>query len=460
MSNDLDRVEAAFDALRLESGRLDTAAPLQTVARHRRFPVPGRVILGSALAALIVALGVVFLRDDGNDDVVAGPADDAEDQPGDGGVDGDTLVGTSWSLVEGQGPGGAVAVVEGWPITLVFDSESLGGRAGCNSYGAEYLIDVQEISMGELSRTDMACEAGVMDSEAAFLAAIGDVDAIGFDGDSLILSGPSTELRFGPEAPVPSGDLVGRLWLLETLIRDEVVSSAIGDPATLRLDEDGTLVGGTGCRDLSGDYLITGSQVVFTSFAADGDCPSGLTDQDNMVISVLGDGFTVEMGDGGEHLTVTSVGNEGLGYRAISEDELAELDSGDPGGPSDLDVTRLLDERPVGTVTVAGAAIDSGGGWILCDGADPDRYLGCGGRWVTGDELRPRGRCDRRGVVARQPGRRRSLPRSRIAIPLRHQRTRSRLWSTPTRTSRSMVPRSTRPIWAWPTPCCSVWAIN
>ena len=329
MNDENDPVATAFNALRDDTRRLDTAEPLRSVGEARTGGGRRPLFLGAVTVAALVIVGVVLFRDSGND-LVVGPAgepglDDA--QQGLSSADPATLIGSAWTLVSGVGPTGVVPTVDGWPITLTFDPETLGGTAACNGYGADYSLDGSRLAIGEIGRDDMGCADPVGASEAAFLAALADTDSLFVRGEELILSGPSTELRFRDVAPVPTVGLVGRLWLLETLVLGDTGSSVRGTPATLRLDPDGTFVGGTGCRTLSGDYLIAGGQVVLNSFRAEGDCPSQLRDQDNIVVSVLTDGFTVSIES--DRLTLTSVGNEGLTYRAISEDELVSL-AGDP----------------------------------------------------------------------------------------------------------------------------------
>jgi heat shock protein HslJ len=338
MNNENDPVATAFDALRDDTRRLDTAEPLRSVGEARTGLGRRPLFLGAVTVAVLVIVGVVLFRDSGNDDLVVGPAG----EPGLDGAQQDlspadpaTLIGSAWTLVSGTGPDGVVPLVDGWPITLTFDPETLGGTAACNGYGADYSLDGSRLAIEEIGRNDMGCADPVAASEAAFLAAIADTDSLFVRGEKLILSGPSTELRFRDVPPVPTAELVGRLWLLETLVQGETGSSARGTPATLRLDSDGTFVGGTGCRSLFGDYRVAGEQVRLSFFEAEGECPGELRDQDNIVVSVLTDGFTVSIES--DRLTLTSVGNEGLTYRAITEDELESL----PGDPVATDAELL-----------------------------------------------------------------------------------------------------------------------
>jgi heat shock protein HslJ len=77
---------------------------------------------------------------------------------------------------------------------------------------------------------------------------------------------------------------------------------------------DGSLLGSTGCRSLSGNYVITGGAVSVTGLGADGACPSELTDQDAQVVTILSDGFAAEVE--GNTLTLTSPDGLGLVYLA------------------------------------------------------------------------------------------------------------------------------------------------
>lgn len=213
-----------------------------------------------------------------------------------------------------------VALVEGYPITLTFEADSFGGTAACNGYGSAYSIDGNEIMIEGISATEMGCEPAVQAAEQAYFTALADVGDITLAGEELALSGPSTELIFTRQQPVPAEDLVGTLWLLDTIIRGETATTVLGDPARLLMSGDGTFSGSTGCRTFTGRYQTFGSEVQFNEFAAGPEeCATELLDQDNHVFSVLGDGFTAEID--GQRLTVTSTGGEGLGYRAVTEDE-------------------------------------------------------------------------------------------------------------------------------------------
>ncbi|NED98514.1 META domain-containing protein [Phytoactinopolyspora alkaliphila] len=145
---------------------------------------------------------------------------------------------------------------------------------------------------------------------------LGDIDAVNRSGDSLTLSGPSTELRFALVPPVPTADIVDTDWALESLLDGETASSTVGETATLRLDSDGTFAASTGCRDVTGRYVEDDGQIRLSEYAAEDHCTDkDLRAQDEHVDTVIGGGFqaTVE----GDVLTMTTRGGElGLVYRS------------------------------------------------------------------------------------------------------------------------------------------------
>ena len=251
-----------------------------------------------ALLALLALLAVPLIAacdDDGN---------------GDGG---EGFVG-SWVLASGVGDGTEITLVDGYRITLTIEEGAIDGIAACNLYGGDIEIADGSLELGPLSVTERGCEPAVMVSEQAYLAALASADTIARDGLELVLSAPGTVLRFEALPPVPTAELVGTVWVLETLIEGDAATSVSGEPATLKLGDDGTFSGSTGCRTLSGSYVVRGDEVVSTNLSAEGDCPSGLEAQDDHVVTVLGDGFTVSID--GDRLTLSAEGGLASVYAA------------------------------------------------------------------------------------------------------------------------------------------------
>jgi heat shock protein HslJ len=102
----------------------------------------------------------------------------------------------SWRLTDGIHGGEPIPVVAQAPITMTIDGSEIGGHAACNIYGGTIEVDGDTVSIEALSMTEMACEEGVMASEASFMSALPLVDAANRSGDRLTFTGPDVELHF------------------------------------------------------------------------------------------------------------------------------------------------------------------------------------------------------------------------------------------------------------------------
>ena len=222
-----------------------------------------------------------------------------------------------WELVSGRGPEGRVAVVAGHPITLELNGNDASGRAACNLYGGSVTVDGSAFAAQQLGGTEMGCAPAVMESEQRYYAALPAADRIDVAGDEMTLTGPETELVFRRVPPVPTAALTGTRWELETIVEGDGPAAAVSSaaPAFLRLSDDGTFTGSTGCRALSGTWAERNGEIYFDEMSADGTCEESLRDQDGHVVNVLGDGFAVEIE--GDTLTVSKPrAGGGLVYRA------------------------------------------------------------------------------------------------------------------------------------------------
>ena len=253
-----------------------------------------------------------------SDDGVTGTTPNATlPSPDEGGSD---SVAGNWILTAGSIDGVALALVDGWDVTLSVEQGELGGRAACNGYGGSVDVGNGTFVAGEMSWTEMGCEPAVMELEQSYLRALSAVTSFAVTSGVLMLTGPAAELRFGPVAPVPEAEIVGTTWVLDTVIEGDAASnSPNSSAATLTLDADGTLTGSTGCRMLEGEWVVAGAQIVFTTLTAIDDplvgvCAPESEQLDGVIVSVLGDGFTVELD--GSRMTLMSQGGEGLSYRA------------------------------------------------------------------------------------------------------------------------------------------------
>jgi heat shock protein HslJ len=229
-------------------------------------------------------------------------------QPGTGGSpDGD------WTLAAGQGPDGALALVDGRPVTLTVDGGTVGGSAACNSYGGSARVgDAGGFAVGEVASTEMACaEPEVMALEAAYLTAFGAVRTARLDGDRLVLTGEGVELRYDRTPKVPDAPVEGTRWLVEGLVQGTgdtaSVSSLVGQPFVLL--KDGRLTGNGGCAGLTGTYTLDRDRLVVADLrlvpVPGDDCSPENTAQDDVLADVLRQPLTVAVDE--RSMTLTGV---------------------------------------------------------------------------------------------------------------------------------------------------------
>jgi heat shock protein HslJ len=221
----------------------------------------------------------------------------------------------AWQLVSGTLDDEPIPMVDGFPITLTIEAETVGGTAACNGYGGSYTLDDGVLAISELWAEEMACSPEeTMASERAFLEALLRATSVTATDGRLAVTGEGVELEFNELPPVPTAELTNTVWVLESLIEGDTTTSVGGERATLELFSDGSMLGSTGCRNLHGKYVVSGAEVLMNELAAEGECPQELEAQDSLVVTVLGDGFRALIED--DILTLTSAGNLGLTYRA------------------------------------------------------------------------------------------------------------------------------------------------
>jgi heat shock protein HslJ len=223
-----------------------------------------------------------------------------------------------WEFVGGTVDGAPFPVPRAGRGTLSADGRQVTGTAFCNGYGGRYRLDGDSLLTEDVAQTLMACVDPVrMAAEAAFMNVLtAGGTRVSRTPHELVLENDRGLLRFRPQTPVPTAELVGTRWLLESLIAGETASSTVGEPAVLRLADDGTFTASTGCRPISGTWRASGDTVHLDYEWPEASCPPDVEAQEQHVVAALGGGFQASVE--GDRLTVT--GRDGLGavYRAAS----------------------------------------------------------------------------------------------------------------------------------------------
>jgi heat shock protein HslJ len=127
------------------------------------------------------------LFDDGGDEIARFDAISSE------------LSGTSWIVISYNNGNQAVVTVivetEGM-LTAEFSDDTMSGSGGCNTYNAGYSIDGDAIDIGPITFTERGCvePEGIMEQEAAYLAALETAATYTVLGDSMEMRTEDGEL--------------------------------------------------------------------------------------------------------------------------------------------------------------------------------------------------------------------------------------------------------------------------
>jgi heat shock protein HslJ len=219
-----------------------------------------------------------------------------------------------WEFTGGTADGAALPRPPGARATLELGDE-LRGVSFCNHYFSSYRLSGTSFSVDELGGTEMGCEPDVMTAETAYLSALAAVDTAAADREWLVLTGDGVELRFTPVPPVPDSPLTGTRWVLESVIDGRTASSTVGGPAVLQLHPDRRASASTGCRTITGTWLVEDESLLIDDLLPDGAaCPPDVERQDAHVAAVLRSGASVEIQE--DRLALTADDGRGLVYRA------------------------------------------------------------------------------------------------------------------------------------------------
>lgn len=99
------------------------------------------------------------------------------------------LAGTKWSATMiNTGTDAVASLVAGTEVNALFDAKgTVSGRGGCNNFNGGFSVDGNNIKIGPLASTMMACEEAVSKQEMAFFKAMGNAATYSIRGNTLEL---------------------------------------------------------------------------------------------------------------------------------------------------------------------------------------------------------------------------------------------------------------------------------
>ncbi|HUG75050.1 MAG TPA: META domain-containing protein [Acidimicrobiia bacterium] len=190
------------------------------------------------------------------------------------------LTGTNWRL-ESLVDGDSVSTVAA-PAFIVFEDDGhVGGSNGCNLFGGSYDTTA---GFRDLFQTLIGCMGAVADQEAFVMSVLTGDAEVAIDGANLTIGSGERALLYRASAPEPNLALRGTTWTLTTVIDGETASTTAAD-AWIRIEDNGSVTGNTGCNQFSGTYDDNGfGPLGLTKMAC---LDEAVADQERLVVAVL-----------------------------------------------------------------------------------------------------------------------------------------------------------------------------
>ena len=169
------------------------------------------------------------------------------------------LAGTSWEVIGyNNGKQAVTSVLLGSTITLDFAADgSLSGNSGCNTYKGSYTVTGDQITIGPLASTRMACSQELMDQESQYLAALGSAATYQIKDTGLELRMKDGALAIDGVIAPPSNSITGIVWQWVSVTNQttgETTSVTNPENYTITFNEDGTMYGKADCNNFNGSY--------------------------------------------------------------------------------------------------------------------------------------------------------------------------------------------------------------
>jgi heat shock protein HslJ len=199
------------------------------------------------------------------------------------------LAGTSWEVLGyNNGKQAVISVLLGSTITLDFAADgSLSGNSGCNTYNGSFTVTDDQITIGPLASTRMACTQELMDQESQYLAALGSAATYQIKDTGLELRTKDGALAVDGVVISPTNSITGIVWQWVNVTNQttgEISSVPNPESYTITFNEDGTMNGKADCNNFSGTYSQENGFTVKVETSTMAYCGDGSLDQQYLTL--------------------------------------------------------------------------------------------------------------------------------------------------------------------------------
>lgn len=171
------------------------------------------------------------------------------------------LVGTNWVLTTATEPRRAP---EGVTVSAVFDTRTVSGQSGCNTYRAPYERAASSLTIGpDIATTLIECDGPQATVERAYLERLPQVQSYVINGErlSLLDRDGNTLLVYRASG---ADDLVGTWMVTSYYSGDALRSPIVGTELTAQF-ETRRVSGNAGCNQFGGDVETDGEEIAISS---------------------------------------------------------------------------------------------------------------------------------------------------------------------------------------------------
>ena len=198
-----------------------------------------------------------------------------------------------------------------------FDAGRITVQAGCNTMNSTYELEGDQLVVGDMATTQMACDEALMAQDQWFADVLGGDPTVSADGTTVTITGGGATLTLTDRDVVePDLPLEGTTWTLEGIIADDAVATVPdGVVATIRI-VDGEAQVDTSCNSGFASAEVRDDSIVFGPLALTKKaCPPEQTEVERVMVAMLMGEVSYDVES--DVLTLTT-GDRGLSLRGVA----------------------------------------------------------------------------------------------------------------------------------------------
>ncbi len=202
------------------------------------------------------------------------------------------VTGTIWAATTINGQ----SIIEGSEVLLGIAPGRIGGFSGCNTYFGPVETNRNEVAVGPIGSTRIACAEELMNQETEFLGALESAATVSIENDEMTVYNDAGDiiLTFSRVEALP---LQGTLWELATYNNGQnAMVSVLPDTFVTAKFEDEQVSGSAGCNSYFGAYETSGDMIQIGPLASTMmACADPVNEQEHLYLVALESAATFQI---------------------------------------------------------------------------------------------------------------------------------------------------------------------